>query len=476
MGRYAEDASHRSTHPERPARRYTRTHHAPDEAAPGTRLLQAVRERLGHTGFFLVSLPPARFLALLVLLHLVLVVPLLFVTTHFLPLDRAPTSDVHIFNERAAAILSGDFAMQTTRILPADTPPLVNYLLVPAYLMGGTIDAYGTYLSFFPLLAAGILYLGLHASQSRFAVGAALLTVTHPTAWATSTLMAQDEVLLAPVFALVLVGLVRMRLGSAAAWTGVGVLTKAWTIIGAPIVVLAAKGLIGKSRVFVAGILPALVLGLPFLLLAPEYMAYVTRFYGGGVRPDRDTPSGISFWRFLADLNGGIAEAALIALLAVVSVVLWWLVARRWMHPLAGYAAVHVVFFLLYPKIHFGYYLFLVIALLPFLVARARAAFLLLVLPAVAGLTHLLWLHVLPGSIQTLGIRLVLSSLTSAVVIATAWTAARHARSHPSRGGAYAPPSVTDNAFTGTVTVALLGALSAIGTVAVITTWGLSAA
>ncbi|HVO77863.1 MAG TPA: hypothetical protein VMS79_03235, partial [Methanomassiliicoccales archaeon] len=100
------------------------------------------------------------------------------------------TTDVNFYRERAQAILDGKVLYRDITI---ESPPLINYLYVPAQLAGGSDLAYQIWFCAFTILTALVLYWGLRRFDDYRAFMVALLFLTSPIAVLESAIGIQDE-------------------------------------------------------------------------------------------------------------------------------------------------------------------------------------------------------------------------------------------------------------------------------------------
>lgn len=335
-------------------------------------------------------------LSILFLANLLVTVPLLMATVHTMDADRAQTTDIRLFSDRSGTILRGEWLYRDTTYETL-TPPLINLLLVPPNLAGDDVVHYGAYFGLFGFLVAITLYLGLRRYGATLAFGVALAYVASPWGYLTASRMTQDDTIIPLFVALAYLALLHGRRRSASALVGLGTMVKAFPAVAAPILFFSASTPRDRLRVAAYGFGAALAVALPFLLFVPgEFFAFL-RFYATGEAPAGGAFHGHSLWKFLHDAGLGWSNRWNVLALLVVSAGLWW---RTHQGRLDGSQAIPIaflLFFLLYPKIHFGYYLCLLVLLLPWAYGSPGRMTGLVVAALMARVAHLAWHGVIPN-------------------------------------------------------------------------------
>jgi uncharacterized membrane protein YidH (DUF202 family) len=280
-----------------------------------------------------------------------------------------PPADLDVYRNRTQAIIDGDLLY---RDVHTETPPLINYLMVPAQLLGGESWIYSAYFSLFSFLGGFLLYFALRRwnEMSAFLVG--ILFILSPFGLVEATFGVEDETLATFVFLIPLVLLLHNRHKLAALFIGVGIWTKMFSILHYPVLFLKEKK--WNERVFHILMIVAvtIVVVLPFLALCLEDFTWFLKFYLLGVEGEES--GGISFWHFLE--IGGFGFPGELSLLITISALLlafWFLYKRRlpvWQSSLV----ILIVFFTFYPKIHLGYYLMPIAVLLVWAAEDTRIA------------------------------------------------------------------------------------------------------
>lgn len=261
-------------------------------------------------------------------------------------------ADLDVYRERTQAIIEGKLLYTDVH---TETPPLINYILVPAQLLGGGEHVYAAYFSFFCFLTATALYLGLRKWDEMGAFAAAMLFITSPFAVAEATMGVEDEPIIAFIFILPLLLLINERRRTSAFSLGLGVWTKMFTLLLYPVLLLKTKET--EERLFHIVIILGItaVITIPFIVLCGADFTWFLEFYFLGVE-SRGT-GGISTWAFLHMGGISIPSVVMVAATGVGILAGLWYSVKRELSTWKMATLITLIFFLLYPKIHMGYYL-----------------------------------------------------------------------------------------------------------------------
>ena len=262
-------------------------------------------------------------------------------------------SDIEAYRARTSTILGGGLLYTDVH---TETPPLINYLLVPAQLLGGSdhIWVYSAYFSVFGILSGLLMYLTLRRFDDSIAFAMGLLFILSPFGFLEGGL-ANDETIVAftVIVPALLMVLERSRFASLA--IGLGIWTKMWAILLAPVHFLQLRS--WKERLLVIGIIAgvSIAVATPFLLLAGDEFTWFLQYYFIGNSERKN--EGLSAHMFLE--LGGLEIPNLVSLAVVLIGLLFaYLYAyKRGLGKWESMTLAVVVFFALYPKMHGGYYL-----------------------------------------------------------------------------------------------------------------------
>jgi len=272
-------------------------------------------------------------------------------------------TDNRLYIERAKTILNGGLLY---RDVVTKTPPLINYLLVPPVLFGASPLAFEIYFSFFIVLTVATIYYFLSSMDKKLARLAAMAFLFLPTTLATPTLCRQDESIVVFFFILPLLMLYR---GKGKIWysflSTIGVWIKMHSVFLLPPFLIKER----KDIVKHIGVITflSLIIALPFLILAFDGFTWFLKFYLLGKGEELQ---GISLWRLLDAINLTIPSLVLISLMGVAILAIY----IKFHHmPLWKLVLLTlIIYFLLYPKIHYEYFLMFFALSIPYMIEKKR--------------------------------------------------------------------------------------------------------
>lgn len=261
--------------------------------------------------------------------------------------------DIYNYQERTQTILDGGLLY---RDVHTETPPLVNYLLIPAQLLGGSQYnwVWSIYFSFFAFLIACLIYVSLRHWDDYYAFLAGLLVLVSPFTIVESS-GGEDESLVVFVFLIAVVLMLYERNRLAATAIAVGIWTKMFAILLLPIQFLRLQSL--KDRIYFIVIVLAVssAVALPFVILCYDDFTGFLNFYFLG-ESGREA-GGTSMWYFLRMGGLGIPGEIELAIVLASLALTYLYCHRRRMGVWESVTLVLIVFIVFYPKIHTGYYI-----------------------------------------------------------------------------------------------------------------------
>ena len=291
-------------------------------------------------------------------------------------------TDIQLYIERARTILNGGLLYKD---VVTRTPPLINYLLVPPVYFGASALAFEIYFSFFIVLTVLAIYHFLSSIDKKLAFIASLAFLFVPTTLATPTLCRQDESIV--VFFFILPLLLLYASGRKYVYSflsSLGVWLKMHSIFLIPPFLLRQRGKeLAKHIAIMATV--SITITLPFLILAFKEFTWYLKFYLLGEGGELE---GISLWRLL-DANGvKIPSLVLIAILAVTLITIYIKFYKKslWKCILLSLIA----YFIIYPKIHYEYFLMLFSIAIPYLAEHKRKIMLLYTISILTSITLLI--------------------------------------------------------------------------------------
>ncbi len=263
-----------------------------------------------------------------------------------------PTPDLHIYQERTSLILNGGIIY---RDLDIESPPLINYILLPPQIAGGDWWAYETYFSLFPIMTGLALYFIMRRWDEYYAFLAALLIIVCPFAVQDATWGIQDEPLVAFFYVLpVLLMLYGLKKWSAVA-VAVGFWTKFLPVIIYPVTLVKLRG--RKERLVNIGVavLTSALIALPFLLVCPiEFLGFPSYYLLGR---SGEGSAGMSIIN-LVGKSGLVIPGLFGAGITVGVLALSYYLVYRWKLDIWRGAMLSTVMFLtVYPMIRLGYFI-----------------------------------------------------------------------------------------------------------------------
>ncbi len=270
--------------------------------------------------------------------------------------DPAGTSnqDFNVYyRPRTQVILDGGLLY---RDVHTETPPLINYFLVPAQLHGGSVYdwVWCAYASFFAFLTSSMLYLALRRWDEHKAFLVGVLTLLCPFLIDESSI-GEDGAIVAFVFLLATVLMLLERKNSSAVVIAVGIWTKMWSGLLLPVQFLRLRNWRDRiSFILIVSVL-SLAITLPFLVLCPdEFLTFLDYYFlGGGDRANE----GMSMWSFLSMGGYGLPRGVELFLVIASLLIAYLYSHRKKLGVWESVTLVLIVFIVFYPKMHIGYYI-----------------------------------------------------------------------------------------------------------------------
>ncbi len=260
--------------------------------------------------------------------------------------------DMPLYQARAQTIIDGGLIYRDTG---TETPPIINYMLVPAQLMGGGEHewVWGLYFSLFAGMTAIMLYLSLRRWSEVRAFQMGIATIIMPFLLF-ETVTGEDEAIVVFVFfGGVLLMLYNYKLPAALA-IGVGIWTKMFSVLLLPIEFLRWRSWKdrGKLLLIVAAV-TVIVIGY-FALVCYDDFIFFLEFYTMGVS-GRES-GGVSMWHFLRVAGYGLPKEVELALVLVSLFIAYLFCYKKRLGVWQSVTLVVLVFLVVYPKMHTGYY------------------------------------------------------------------------------------------------------------------------
>lgn len=263
------------------------------------------------------------------------------------------SGDVSIFQARTQTILDGELLYKDVR---TETPPLINYLMVPSQALGGADHPwiYAAYATVFVLLLSLMMYWWFRRYDDRKAYLVGLFVLLCPFLFS-RTVVGDDDSIVAFFFMLGAVSLLFERPRASAAAIVIGVWVKMWAILLLPVQFLRLKSWRERIETIAIGALVSLLVILPFLVLCyDEFVDFLSYYF---LTKSNRTWEGFSIAHFLKQ-GGMVIPSELIlgtVLVSLLAAILYSHI-KRW-GAWKSATFIMIVFIVVYPKMHLGYYI-----------------------------------------------------------------------------------------------------------------------
>jgi len=194
---------------------------------------------------------------------------------------------------------------------------------------------------------------------------------------------------------------------------GMGIWIKMYSLLLLPGLII--TGRTNKERGRHIGIIAAIsaLVCIPFLWLCWSKFTWFLKFYFFGNQSlERKGLEGISIWRYLEVAGTTVPQVILIGLLGVSHLILYYYSYRKKYSAWRIATLSFLIFFFLYPKIHFAYYMMLFALLLPYTFEKRENSRLFLCLVITTCLVTLIEYSFNTRTFYTISASLLLSGLS----------------------------------------------------------------
>lgn len=275
---------------------------------------------------------------------------------------RVDKNDISTFHRRASVILEGGNLYKDVRTGP---PPLISFffviptLLTPSVALGGAYLSFTLFFSIFVLIDTFIIFYMFKNEKKSNSILLSLMFLLNPI---TISNIHQDESIIAFTLLIPLYFLIKNREKVSSFFTGMFLLVKFWTVFLLPLFLLNKKKKIISKVKNISIIAGTAMIGLfGFVLLYGEKVLWFLRFYSGTA--EKTNVTRLSFWPHWLDVFGMVdatPPTALISLLiGIIFLFIFCFSMRKdWGH-MKTITLYLLVFFALYPKIHWSYFIIL---------------------------------------------------------------------------------------------------------------------
>ncbi len=303
-------------------------------------------------------------------------------------------TDNQLYIKRARTILEGSLLY---RDVDTQTPPLINYLLVPPVYFGGSPLAFEVYFSLFIIITVISIYYFLSPIDEKKAFLSAIAFLFVPTTLFVPTFARQDEAIVVFFFLLPLLLLVRNKKYAYTFFSSLGVWIKMHSIFLIPPLLLKSKKRDLLNHIFII-IVVSLVITIPFLILAFKEFIWHLKFYFLG---EGGKLEGISFWRILDSQGYGIPNIILISLFIISLLVVYFISYKKNYSTWKIICLTLFLYFILYPKIHYEYFIMLFAIFVPYFIENKKSIAILYTISILSGATLLIEQRYLDWKIAT---------------------------------------------------------------------------
>jgi len=303
-------------------------------------------------------------------------------------------TDNQLYIKRARTILEGSLLY---RDVDTQTPPLINYLLVPPVYFGGSPLAFEIYFSLFIIITVISIYYFLSPIDEKKAFLSAIAFLFVPTTLFVPTFARQDEAIVVFFFLLPLLLLVRNKKYAYTFFSSLGVWIKMHSIFLIPPLLLKSKKRDLLNHIFII-IVVSLVITIPFLILAFKEFIWHLKFYFLG---EGGKLEGISFWRILDSQGYGIPNIILISLFIISLLSVYFISYKKNYSTWKIICLTLFLYFILYPKIHYEYFIMLFAIFVPYFIENKKSIAILYTISILSGATLLIEQRYLDWKIAT---------------------------------------------------------------------------
>ncbi len=267
-------------------------------------------------------------------------------------------TDAPFYKDRGETLLEGRMIYKD---VPTLNPPLINIFWILPALLGGSFIVFRTYFALFALMSAFMVMRTFWPDGKWRSVVYGSLFVLNPLTIYSTVGAVQDDIIVAFLFVLTVHAIVRKRGAWASMLIGIGMATKVFHLLMMPGLLSEREKLIKRifKSIFALVVLAAFLA--PVTYLSPDGVATFAKLYFTG--DSGGQLQGISLWRYLGEIGYyPFINTAVIVLLGSLLLLLSF---RREFGTLNTSMLFILLFLMIFPKIHSGYYI-IILAFIPF--------------------------------------------------------------------------------------------------------------
>jgi hypothetical protein len=256
--------------------------------------------------------------------------------------------DVMRYRDRGNTLIEGKMLY---RDVPTLTPPLINLFWIIPAILGGGFFVFRAYFAVFVLLVT-IVVMRIHrAKKEKYTLLPPLFILLNPLTIHSVIFAVQDDIIVMLLFSISLFFLFEKKITMGAICIGLGAACKIWPLLLTPGILTNNDKSLKKIAYIVLSISIAGITLLPFFILARDNVIEFMKLYlTGGT-----TLQGISLWRYLGEI--GFNLVYMLPVMIICSLTLLYLVIKKKTPIIVTGALFILLFLMIYPKIHAGYYL-----------------------------------------------------------------------------------------------------------------------
>ncbi|MBT4406356.1 MAG: hypothetical protein HOC79_00590 [Euryarchaeota archaeon] len=315
--------------------------------------------------------------------------------------SRFEHKDLDIFRDRAQTIIDGDLLYRDTDHVTL-SPPLINYLFVPAVLLGNTAFIWTLWFCVFIFTSAVILHRILTSFfDKRYAIAGTVFYIVSPLSHYTTVMMMQDDAIIVNFLLLSFLFMIRKSWYKAAAVFGFGAMTKLFPALCAPLAAIGPELWKNRFITMFIGLGIGIIVTLPFLIYATDEFLQFLNFYLTGQQPSSDIQMsetvsdidqrGMSFWRYLGE-NIIFVPSSILHIIFVLAIITTWVAALMKKVEIIPAATLCILWiFIFYSKVHYGYHLMIFSLLIPWALPHPKQVASLGVMSFFLILIHRMW-------------------------------------------------------------------------------------
>lgn len=284
-------------------------------------------------------------------------------------------NDISIFHRRTSVLLEGGNIYEEVKTGP---PPLIHFYFIPPTILtaapefGGVYLSFSLYFSLFVLFDALLLFYGFRKYGQSKAFLMSLLFMVNPV---TISNIHQDEAIVAFTLIIPMLFLIKKRDKISSIFTGLSIPVKIWAGFIFPLYLLRKEYDLSKRILHMvsAGGITLSIFGLFYLLWGSKSVWFLSQYSGTtqtmGLGP-------LSFWGRWWDILSFSSHypprIPILVFIAVLLLGIFYIAYKRDWPPLMTLASFLCIFFGLYLKVHYDYYLILFPFILYFSVRDKR--------------------------------------------------------------------------------------------------------